>query len=66
MAHWTRLVISTVLVGCGFAGIMVAIASQLGYNIDPVALGWVFGVLATGVAVRCDDYISRPTTMGGK
>lgn len=66
MAHWMRLVISTALIGTVLAVIMVVIAYRLGYNIDPVVLGWVFGVLAMGMVDIYDNYSSHHTTTGGK
>ena len=64
MSHWTRFVISTALIGTGIAVIMAVIGYQLGYNSDPLVLGWVFGVLAMGAVVMCNDNIS-PTATGG-
>ena len=58
--------IITALIGIGYLLGLTGIANHLGYNMDPVVLGWVSGVLAMGMAVMCDDYIARTTTVGGK
>ena len=66
MVHWMRGIISTALVGIGFAVIMAVIAYQFAHDIGSVILGWTFGVVAMALAVACDNYFSRRTTTGGK
>ncbi len=66
MARLMRNVITAALIGTGYAAIMNIIAFQLGFNTDSAVLGWVFGVLAMGTVVMCDDYLSRNATAGGK
>ena len=66
MTHWTRGIISTALIGTGFAVIMAAIAYQFAHDMASVILGWTFGVVAMALAVACDNYFSRRATTGGK
>ena len=66
MVHWMRGIISTALVGTGFAVIMAVIAYQFAHDMPSVILGWTFGVFATCASVACDNYLSRRTTTGGK